>query len=59
MSGQQTSVPVSGPTFTTAPLLCGHLYREYWEWRWDLSPQHLVRADPGTAPTCSTNVLPY
>jgi hypothetical protein len=59
MNGQQTSVPVSGPTFTTASLLCGHLYQEYWQWRWDLSPQRLVRADPGTAPTCSTNVLPY
>jgi hypothetical protein len=59
MSGQQTSVPVSGPTFTTAPLLCGHLYQEYWAWRWDLSPQRLVRANPGTAPACSTNVLPY
>jgi hypothetical protein len=59
MNGQQTSVPVSGPVFTTAPLLCGHLYEEYWQWRWDLSPQRLVSAEPGTAPTCSTNILPY
>ena len=33
MNGQQTSVAVSGPVFTTAPLFCGHLYQEYWQWR--------------------------
>jgi hypothetical protein len=59
MNGQQTNVPVSGPIFTTAPLLCGHLYRQYWNWQWDLSPQRLVRAPPAEAPTCSANTLPY
>ena len=59
MNGQQNSVPVSGPIFTTAPLLCGHLYQEYWGWRWDLSPQRLVQEPSGNAPTCSTNTLPY
>lgn len=61
MNGQQNSIPVSGPIFTTAPLLCGHLYQEYWAWRWDLSPQRLVRASPKGADTCSndTNYLPY
>jgi hypothetical protein len=59
MNGQQSSVPVSGPVFATAPLLCGHLYQEYWEWRWDLSPQRLVQEPPGNSPTCSVNTLPY
>jgi hypothetical protein len=59
MNGQQDNVPVSGPIFTTAPLLCGHLYHAYWEWRWDLSPQRLIQAPPGNAPTCSVNTLPY
>ena len=59
MNGQQNSVPVSGPVFTTASLLCGHLYQEYWEWRWDLSPQRLVHEPPGNTPTCSADILPY
>lgn len=59
VNGQQSSVPVSGPVFTTAPLLCGHRYQEYWEWRWDLSPQRLVQEPPGDAPACSLNTLPY
>jgi hypothetical protein len=59
MNGQQNSVPVSGPIFTTAPLLCGHLYQQYWEWRWDLSPQRLLQESPADAPTCSANTLPY
>jgi hypothetical protein len=59
MNGQQNSVPVSGPVFTTASLLCGHLYQEYWKWRWDLSPQRLVQESPGNAPTCSADILPY
>ncbi len=59
MNGQQTNIPVSGPVFTTAPLLCGHLYPEYLEWRWDLSPQRLIQEPPADAPTCSTNTLPY
>lgn len=59
MNGQQMSIPVSGPIFATAPLLCGHLYQEFWEWRWDLTPQRLVQAPSAEAPTCSTNTLPY
>jgi hypothetical protein len=59
INGKQTSIPVSGPIFTTAPLLCGQLYQRYWEWRWDLSPQRLVQEPPGEAPTCSLNTLPF
>jgi hypothetical protein len=59
MNGQQYSIPASGPTFITAPLLCGRPYQQYWGWRWDLSPQRLVQQSPGDRSTCSTNRLPY
>jgi hypothetical protein len=59
INGQQHSIAASGPTFTTAPLLCGKTYDQYWQWDWSSSPGHLVRASPADGPSCGTDTLPY
>jgi hypothetical protein len=59
INGRRYSIPASGPAFITAPLICGRPYQQYWDWRWDLSPQRLVQQSSGDRSTCSANRLPY
>lgn len=59
LDGQQQSVAVAGPTFITAPNWCEQAYQESWAWRWDLSPQRLVRQNPKDYSICPSDELPY
>lgn len=58
INGQQHSIPATGPTFMTAPLLCGKAYGQYFEWAWYTRPEHLVQTTQNS-PSCAANTLPY
>jgi hypothetical protein len=59
IDGQPHSLAATGPTFTTAPLLCGQAYRQSWEWQWSSQPERLVRVKPKDVSTCTADTLPY
>jgi hypothetical protein len=58
-NGQPHSLAATGPTFTTAPLLCGKAYRQSWDWQWSSQPERLVPAKPQDVSTCTNDTLPY
>ena len=59
MNGQQHSLAATGPTFTTASLLCGKAYHQAWEWEWAAPPERVKQVNPQDMTTCTTDTLPY